>query len=216
MGNVTVMSKVCVTGKSLKRFSVGKFSGEPRWCIGHGPRLADLPDEMAEWLLDTGSLTKRLRQAGDFRVELLKQQFERPLLCERRALGLDDRATALVRQVHLYCNGQVKIYARTVMPLSILHGSSRRLARLGNRPLGELLFRDTSMRRSPVQIARIEEGDLLHRWGVAGIKGLTVVGRIWGRRSVFCLSGRPLLVNEIFLPPLPKCSGFRAKPGVCK
>ena len=206
-----------MTGKSVKRFSVGKSGGEPRWRITSGLRPVDLSDEMAEWLFDSGSLTKRLRQAGggDFRVKLLKQQFERPLLCERRALGLDDRAIALVRQVHLYCGGEVKVYARTVMPLSMLHGSSRGLARLGGRPLGEMLFRDKSMQRSPMQIARVDEGDLFHRWGVAGISVGTVAGQgrdqIWGRRSVFRLSGRPLLVNEIFLPPLPQSIGFRIK-----
>ncbi|HHJ80974.1 MAG TPA: chorismate lyase [Candidatus Tenderia electrophaga] len=207
MDNVTVMCE----GRGLKRFSVGQSGAEPRWRIGHGPRLTDLPDEMAEWLFDAGSLTKRLRQAGEFRVELLKQQFERPLLCERRALGLDDRAIALVRQVHLYCAGEIKVYARTVMPLSMLHGSSRGLARLGGRPLGEMLFRDKSMRRSPMQIARVDEGDLFYRWGIAGIRGADVEGQIWGRRSVFRLSGQPLLVNEIFLPPLPPSRGFRIK-----
>jgi len=206
-----------VTGKSLKRFSVAESGAEPRWRIGRGLRPAGLTDEMATWLFDSDSLTKRLRQAGgaDFRVKLLKQQFERPLLCERRALGLDDRAIALVRQVHLYCAGEVKVYARTVMPLSMLHGSSRGLARLGGRPLGEMLFRDKSMRRSPMQIARVDRGDLFYRWGVAGIAAGDVAGQacdqIWGRRSVFRLSGRPLLVSEIFLPPLPKSTGFRIK-----
>lgn len=197
----------------MKRFSTGKSAAEPGWRIGYGLRPAGLSDEMAAWLFDAGSLTKRLRQAGggDFRVKLLTQQFERPLLCERRALGLDDRTIALVRQVHLYCAGEIKVYARTVMPLSMLHGSSRGLAHLGGRPLGEILFRDKSMRRSPMQIARIDAGDLFYRWGVPD----DVTGRrrdqIWGRRSVFRLSGRPLLVNEIFLPPLPKYTGFRIK-----
>jgi len=193
----------------LKRFSVGKSAVEPRWRIGHGSRLAGLSDEMAAWLFDVGSLTKRLRRAGggDFRVKLLSQQFERPLLCERRALGLNDRAVALVRQVHLHCAGEIKVYARSVMPLSLLHGSSRGLARLGGRPLGEMLFRDKSMRRSPMQIARINTGDLFYRWGVPN----GVTGQVWGRRSVFRLSGRPLLVSEIFLPPLPKYTGFRIK-----
>lgn len=206
-----------MTGKSLKRFSVGKSAAEPRWRIADGPRPAGLTDEMATWLFDSDSLTKRLRQAsgGDFKVKLLKQQFERPLLCERRALGLDDSAIALVRQVHLYCGGEVKVYARTVMPLSMLHGSSRGLARLGGRPLGEMLFRDKSMRRSPMQIARVDEGDLFYRWGVAGIAAGGMADQscdqIWGRRSVFRLSGRPLLVNEIFLPPLPQSTGFRIK-----
>jgi len=202
-----------LTGKSLKRFSVAESGGEPHWRIAAGPRPAGLSDEVAEWLFDADSLTKRLRQAGggDFRVSLLKQRFERPLLCERRALGLDDRAIALVRQVHLYCAGEVKVYARTVMPLSVLHGSSRGLARLGGRPLGEMLFRDKSMRRSSMQVARVDEGDLFHDWGVACVETGAVVGQVWGRRSVFRLSGRPLLVNEIFLPPLPKSIGFRIK-----
>ncbi len=170
-----------------------------------------MTDEMACWLFDSESLTKRLRQAGrgDFRVQLLKQQLERPLLCERRALKMDDRAIALVRQVHLYCAGELTIYARTVMPLTVLRGRSRALAKLGGRPLGEMLFRDKSMRRSPMEIARIETGDLFYHWGVPDAQ--IAQGQIWGRRSVFRLGGKPLLVNEVFMPPLPKNTRFRIK-----
>jgi chorismate--pyruvate lyase len=199
------------TGTTLKRFSTGKIGLEPRWHMGHGVRPKDLSDEMAVWLFDSESLTKRLRQAsgGEFRVRLLRQQFERPLMCERRALGMPDRACALVRQVHLYCGNEVKVYARTIMPLTVLRGRSRGLARLGGRPLGEMLFRDKSMRRSPMEIAKVEPGDLFYRWGVP--EDETPGGQIWGRRSVFRLAGQPLLVNEVFLPPVLKVVGFRIK-----
>ena len=193
----------------MKQFSAGKVGAEPRWRIGHGLRPAGLSDAMAEWLFDGESLTKRLRQAsaGDFRVKLLQQRFERPLLSERRALGLGERDYALVRQVHLYCGGEIKVYARTVMPLALLRGGTRGLARLGGRPLGEMLFRDKSMRREPMQVARINPGDLFFSSGVPG----GVTDQVWGRRSVFRLSGKPLLVNEIFLPPVPGSTGFRIK-----
>jgi chorismate--pyruvate lyase len=195
----------------LKRISVSKFGREPRWRLAHGLRVRGLPEATAVWLFDSESLTRRLKQAsrGDFRVRLLRQHFERPLFCERRALGLDDRALALVRQVHLYCGGEIKVYARSIIPLEVLRGRSRRLGRLGGRPLGEMLFRDKSMRRSPMEIARIEPGDLFHGWGVpAEMAGR---GAVWGRRSVFRLGGQALLVNEIFLPPLPGAGGFRIK-----
>ena len=199
------------TGTNLKQFSTGRSGLEPHWRLGHGVRPAGVSDEMAIWLFDSESLTKRLRQAsrGSFRVKLLKQQFERPLLCERRALGMADRAVALVRQVHLYCDNEVKVYARTVMPLAVLRGRLRGLAQLGGRPLGEMLFRDKTMRRSPMEIASVEPGDLFYRWGVPDTA--KVSGLIWGRRSVFRLRGQPLLVNEVFLPPVPRVTGFRIK-----
>lgn len=170
-----------------------------------------MSEPLAGWLLDSASLTRRLKQAcgGGFRVALLGQRFERPLWSERRALGLADTALALVRQVHLLCDDQVKVYARSVMPLSLLHGSGRGLAHLGRRPLGERLFRDKTMRRSPMEVARIEPGDLFYDWAVP--EGVAPDGPLWGRRSVFRLAGRPLLVNEIFLPPAPRAAGVRIK-----
>lgn len=206
--NVTVTFD---TGKNLRPILTGKAGLEPQWRLGHGMRPEGLSDEMALWLFDSESLTKRLKQAcrGGFRVRLLKQRYERPLLCERRALGMGDRALALVRQVHLCCGDDVKVYARTVMPPALLQGRCRGLANLGGRPLGELLFRDKSMRRSPMEIARIEPGELFHRWVVPENGGVDKT--LWGRRSVFRLAGLPLLVNEIFLPPPPRAVGFRIK-----
>ncbi len=198
-------------GKNLRPISTGKAGLEPQWRPGQGVRPEGLADEVAAWLFDSESLTKRLKQAcrGGFRVRLLKQRYERPLLCERIPLGMDDRALALVRQVHLCCGDEVKVYARTVMPPALLQGRCRALANLGGRPLGELLFRDKSMRRSPMEIARIEPDELFHRWAVPA--GETTDGPLWGRRSVFRLAGLPLLVNEIFLPPPPRATGFKIK-----
>ncbi|NVK41244.1 MAG: chorismate lyase [Oceanospirillaceae bacterium] len=147
------------------------------------------PAPWRSWLLDNGSLTQRLVSAsrGRFHVEVLRQGFYRPSRSEALALGLPPRRLALIREVQLCGNGQPWVYARSVFPVSTLSGAERRLADIGNRPLGSVLFRDPSMQRDPLQIGELQLAD-----GT----------RLWARRSVFHLSGKPLLVCEVFLPAL--------------
>lgn len=183
-------------------FSQGR---EPAWRSAHVIRHGQVPADVADWLFDKGSLTRRLRKArgGDFRVELLGQQWARPLRCERRVLGLEDRAVALIRQVRLWYNGRAVVFARTIMPRTTLTGRLRPLGRLGGRPLGERLFRDRTMHRGVMEVTRIDPGRTIFP--------LTGTEPLWGRRSLFTVSDRPLLVNEIFLPPLPAGAGRTIK-----
>jgi chorismate lyase len=155
------------------------------------------------WLLDAGSLTRKLlaKSKGHFRVQLLKQSIEKISFSEKRALCLPLRQWAVLREVILYGQETPWVYARTVIPLATLHGPLRRLHYLGNKPLGEQLFTDPTMEREPVQLARIS-GELLalkNRPYLLSPSAIT-----WGRRSVFRLSNKPLLVSEIFLPSLVK------------
>ena len=189
------------------RLRLGRAAREPRWRLGTTLPHGALEAGVAAWLHDADSLTKRLRQAcpGRFRVALLGQRWARPMRCERRLLGLDDRALALVRQVHLYCGDEVVVFARTVLPASLLGSRYRYLARLGGKPLGEVLFRDRSMRRSEVELARIEARRSIY----APLLPQRGDGVIWGRRSLFRLGGQPLLVSELFVPPLPHLPSHR-------
>lgn len=173
---------------------------EPIW--RHVSRVSrdEVPAALVSWLIDTASLTRRLQErcGAGFRVELLEQRWRRPLLSERHLLGLEDSAYALVRQVRLWCARQPLVYARTVMPAATLKGARRRFARLGNRPLGAMLFSDHRIERGDMELARIDSGQMLH--GVATENGRFGRDGIWGRRSVFRIEGYPLLVSEIFLP----------------
>src|SRR3569832_249570 len=157
-----------------------------------------------DWLLDTGSLTHRLRQrcrCGEaYRVAVRRQCLERPAVDERRVLEMRPAERALIREVHLLCGDTPWVFARTVMPVSSLRGRKRRLTRLGNTPLGAALFADRSLRRGAVEVVRLRPGEDLFVRAVAGAAPETAV--IWGRRSVFRLQERPLLVSEIFLPAL--------------
>jgi chorismate--pyruvate lyase len=167
-----------------------------------------LPVVMQDWLFDPCSLTLRLQQAcpGSFSVRVLSQRRQRPLRDERRLLGMPEHELALVRQVQLLCAGQPWVFARTVVPLRSLAGRGRRLACLGNRPLGAMLFADKSVRRGRLQIARLMAGDRLFDSATRGLANRPA--DIWGRRSLFHYAGHPLLVNEIFLPDVG-CSQSR-------
>ncbi len=174
-----------------------------RWRSRLGLSRCSLPASLADWLLDGGSLTRRLRRICSSRVDVrvLRQGWSRPGNDEARLLGLRSDAWAWIREVQLVGDGQPWVFARTLIPARTLNGCGRRLTRLGTRPLGEVLFADPGVRRGPVEIARIVCGRRLHQQAFAGL--VESPDAIWGRRSLFWIADRPLLVCEIFLPDLP-------------
>jgi len=157
-----------------------------------------LSADKRSWLFDASSLTARLIRysSGDFHVEVLSQEIRRPTLDEAKILQIPPHRFALIRQVHLYCGNQAVVYARTVIPLSTLKDAERSYGTLGNRPLGAMLFSDRSMRRDDVMVTQLLPDDILYE--KTGAHGEAV----WGRRSVFRVGGKPLLVSEYYLPVL--------------
>jgi len=174
-----------------------------------------MPRALRAWLLDTASLTLRLQQLcpGRFRVRLLSQSWGRPFENEARALGMKPGSLALIRQVQLLCGEQPWVYARTIMPVSSLCGRLQRLAHLGTRPLGGMLFADPGMQRGGVELARLGTGQAMH--AAATFRLAPRPAEIWGRRTVFRLADKPLLVSEIFLPEFPADSAGRPRSTGC-
>lgn len=172
------------------------WAGHRRWSRNR------IPDGLLSWMLDSGSLTDRLKSAcsGQFRVQVLNERWKRPRWDENRTLGVRASTIAWVRQVQLLCNGIPWVFARTVIPVTTLTGAQRRLACLGSRPLGAFLFADPGMLRDPMELAPLRPGHAMFSEAVAGLDQKP--GEIWGRRSVFRLRGKPLLVTEVFLPPV--------------
>lgn len=164
-----------------------------------------IPPGMTDWLFNRGSLTRRLQIAcpQGFRVELLQQAWQRPMLNEAMRLGVSPDRLALVRQVYLFCHTQPVVYARTVIPISTLSGAERHLACLGNRPLGAVLFARANMSRDEVEVACIRPAQRIFTPATQVLESKPA--SIWGRRSVFYLSRKPLLVSEVFLPGIAAC-----------
>lgn len=149
---------------------------------------------VSHWLLDTDSLTQRLQLGGaPFSVQRRSQGWHKPTLSERKALNLPSKQMALIREVVLLRDGRPVVFARSVFPSTTLTGELRWLRQLQNRSLGSILFSSPGLQRRPFEVARLPGStplmpEDLHQDQLA-----------WGRRSVFVLNRRPLLVGEIFL-----------------
>lgn len=172
---------------------------EPRWHWASRQRRG-LPKGLRGWLLDQSSLTAKLIElsGGDFEVQVLRQHIGRPSLSERRRLGLGLGNWVLVREVVLLGRGEPWVFARSLVPLTSLVGPLRQLRHLRARPLGAFLFAQPGLSRDPMEVSRILSANTYVPQSLQGKAPL------WGRRSVFRLSGRPLLVSEVFLEPFSR------------
>jgi chorismate--pyruvate lyase len=173
------------------------FAMRPRWRRGLAVK-SKLPIALQRWLLNDGSLTARLLVLfnGDLKVEIISQYWGSPRTDEALAMAIAPRARVLIREVILHGGGQACIYARSILPCKSLTGSMRAMRKLDNRPLGAWLFSQPNMRRGPLTVASFQNN-------VIELPALVQQNHpLWGRRSVFYIEDKPLLVSEIFLEPL--------------
>lgn len=180
-----------------------------RWRpAGHiNPRT--LPSSLRKLLLESGSLTQQLESycPGELCLELTGQSWQRPLFNEAKALCLHAGAYALVREIYLKCNNLPWVYGRSIIPASTFTGAERRLAHWGRRSLGDYLFSERKARRGRIEIAKISPEDRLF---LLAVKNLDIEEtELWGRRSMFYIKNKPLLVVEIFLADVIKCMNAR-------
>lgn len=169
---------------------------EPSWAPVSRCINSALDHQSRNWLLDEGSLTKRLVQASNsFHVQVLAQYWGTPHLSESKRLHTPNRQHSLIREVILHCDNTPVVFARSILPLSILNGPFRYLRKLGNVPLGALLYANSSLHRQEFDIA-YAPAEHFHTPEFLALDGQT----LWGRRSQFCLGNKSLLVAEIFLP----------------
>ncbi len=163
-----------------------------------------LSKDLQIWLFSQDSLTLRLRNHCQqaFQVEVLTETWQYPLLSEAQLLNIPSREYVRIRHVCLHCDHEAWVFARTVIPRQTLTGQYRRLAHLGNSPLGSILFSSNQFPRTHLQIAQLDTSHLLYY--LAQQQQHFSDKLLWARRSIFNLSGNPLLVNESFLPNMLK------------
>ncbi len=153
-----------------------------------------------DWLVDAGSLTARLRQHSNaFSVTRVTQRWARPQTDEAALLDLRFRHRALLREVCLNCDGVPVVFAHSVLPRQSLRGAWHAIGKLGARPLGEALFANPQVVRTPLTYRKLHPGHLLYQRAVA-VMGATPPKALWARRSVFTLQRASILVTEVFLP----------------
>lgn len=148
-----------------------------------------------DWLLDEGSLTRRLtaQASGDFAVQPLAQGWHVLRDDECQALALPRGSIGWVREVFLLGAQQPWVFARSVAGREALRAASFDLEHLGSRSLGELLFCQQGFSRGALQLCRYPQAWLPQTVAQEGL---------WARRSCFGKEALGVLVAEVFLPAL--------------
>ena len=139
-----------------------------------------IPSHVSIWLLDSTSLTHKLKEKyKDFKVNVISQRENNPYQCEYQLLGSTQNHGVIVREVELLGNQKPVVNARSLIPLT---DDTRDILSIGSRPLGEILFDDPDIKRGHLEVGSFENS--------------------WARRSTFTIGKTNLLVTEIFLEAL--------------
>jgi len=155
------------------------------------------PPSLWSYVVEAGSLTERLKtKAGSaFHVRVLEEGVV-PLLAEDAAL-LHAQAgeQGFMRQVYL-CGSEPMVYARS---LAVGEGA-RWLGELGDNPLGQKVFAEKDVRRSPIEATHLSPGQPLYDAAVVQLSRKPA--ELWARRSLLTVKGAAILIYECFLPGL--------------
>jgi len=142
------------------------------------------------WLLEEKSLTAKFKkQCPNLTVEILSEKWQAPLSYEKQQLGLKDNQHAWTRCIVLKCGQQNILYARTVIPNLTSGNTWFAIKKLGNKPLGEVLFNLKNITRSPFKILKRN-----YPWQY--LEQNTIAA---ARYSLFKQDNQPLLLTEVFL-----------------
>lgn len=151
------------------------------------------------WLADAGSLTQRLRDCcAAFAVQRVQQKWDYPQADEAQLLGMRRHERAWLREVFLTCADTPVVFAHSVLPRRSLCGAWRGLGRLGARPLGEALFDNPVVVRTPLAFRKLAPEHALYRRALQHSDMRPAY--LWARRSVFMLDQAAIMVTEVFLP----------------
>ncbi|MFA6920477.1 MAG: chorismate lyase [Gallionella sp.] len=163
------------------------------------PLGADI--ELQPWLRDHGSLTQRIVQRCErFSVRNVKSALARIAPDESALLGLAPQQLAWSREVFLCADDQPVVFAHSACEARHLRGAWQALRKLGNKPLGALLFSHPQIVRQPLHFKALHRRHPLYRRATCVLNNPP--DRLWARRSLFYLNNTPLLVTEVFLPEI--------------
>lgn len=141
--------------------------------------------EVTNLIFDRGSLTAALMRISDgqFDVNVLSQKIAVPYWHEQKKLNRPLSQAAMIREVELLVHGQAVVFARTIIPITMIGDS---LKKLGKTPLGHLLFKNGRIRVSKREFSLTHLSQDL----------------IIARRTPYDYQGKTILVSEFFLPKI--------------
>ncbi len=172
------------------------------WQNADNELVGKLNYKVAEWLLEYGSLTEKLKRNGLIEIEVLNQELTDLTKSEKKLIESSDKQL-ITREVVLSVEGRPWVFARTVLN----QASEGLIQSLGNKPLGSILFSDQNLQRQFLKIRKLnKQSNLLQRIpdNLADSKN----EKLWARRSLWESKAKSndnarMLVTEVFLPDSP-------------
>jgi chorismate--pyruvate lyase len=155
-----------------------------------------------DWLKTRGSLTARLlQQLPHLHIQLITRGCYAALPEEEQALGLRRHTLVWVREILMRSKEQTLLFARSVMPYNHRCPQSYQLQRMHEHPLSELVFASPRIRRSTFIYKKLTPTHDL--WPRLTAQNCGTTPALNARSSKFLWPrGAPLLLTEVFLPPL--------------
>ena len=135
------------------------------------------------WLSESGPITNRIKLSQKFELELLNDEIDE--ISKEEKLFLNSvSGTFRVRRVILLGNNTPVVYAKSVIPSSTIENGLSSLGKIGNAPLGDILF-------TPGIFTKLE---MVCASFLSKEKNV-----YWGRKIKYSVNSEPISVMEVFL-----------------
>ena len=135
------------------------------------------------WLSESGPITNRIKLSQKFELELLNDEIDE--ISKEEELFLNSFSeTFRVRRIILLGNNTPVVYAKSVIPSSTIENGLSSLGKIGNAPLGDILF-------TPGVFTKLE---MVCASFLSKEKNV-----YWGRKIKYSVNSEPISVMEVFL-----------------
>ncbi len=160
-----------------------------------------IPEKILPWIIDEQSMTQAMRRVcKNMTINVLSQQWCKPTLSEILYLQLDPSQDATIREIEMLGDGEVWVYARTILPPKLVYGQYRDLfLQLGRRSIGDILYSHEDVKRFDIEVAHLTSiipgYESMRRYN-GGVTDM------WTRRAKFHLFDCDLSVSEVIFPTI--------------
>ena len=138
--------------------------------------------EIKSWLLEQGPITKRIKSIAEFRLKLIQDELSDATDDEILFLKIDSEEIR-IREVILFGNENPMVFARTIIPNTTIEKGLKELGKIGNKPLGDILFEKDIFSKEDIVFATFKDEESL----------------FWGRKIKYTVKDQPFSVMEVFL-----------------
>ncbi|MCD6055850.1 MAG: ubiC [Gammaproteobacteria bacterium] len=162
--------------------------------------MPQIPPLLFPFITETGSMTACLKRLSKMLSVFVSYQgmqiIDDPAVLTYMEIPLGE--PAWVRQVILSCDEIPVMFAESVMTEALYQANRDWLDALGEKPIGEHLFQNPVLVRSPITITQLVPTSRYHRL-IPSSAGVSLIP-LWARRSQLRDDKINLGLFEVFLP----------------